>query len=94
MSVKIEKLEGSKVKLDFTVESAKFNEALDQAFKENSGKFKMPGFRNGKVPRNVIEKTYGDNVLFEEAFGIEIPDEAAEKIVTVEKAVEYIKENV
>ena len=70
MSVKIEKLEGSKVKLDFTVESAKFNEALDQAFKENSGKFKMPGFRNGKVPRNVIEKTYGDNVLFEEAFGI------------------------
>ena len=36
--VKIEKLEGSKVKLDFTVESAKFNEALDQAFKENSGR--------------------------------------------------------
>ena len=70
MSVKIEKLEGSKVKLDFTVESAKFNEALDHAFKENSGKVKMPGFRNGKVPRNVIEKTYGDNVLFEEAFGI------------------------
>ncbi|MBR6689114.1 MAG: trigger factor [Clostridia bacterium] len=70
MSVKIEKLEGSKVKLDFVVEKEKFNEALDQAFKENAGKFKMPGFRNGKVPRNVIEKTYGDNVLFEEAFGI------------------------
>ena len=32
-------------------------------------------------------------MAFEEAFGIEIPDEAAEKIVTVEKAVEYIEQN-
>jgi acyl carrier protein len=32
-------------------------------------------------------------MAFEEAFGIEIPDDAAEKIVTVEKAVEYIEEN-
>jgi len=70
MSVKITKLEGSKIKLEFVVEKEKFNEALEQAFKENSKKFKMPGFRNGKVPRTVIEKTYGENVLFEEAFGI------------------------
>ena len=70
MSVKITKLEGSKIKLDFVIEKEKFNEALEQAFKENAKKFKMPGFRNGKVPRNVIEKTYGENVLFEEAFGI------------------------
>jgi len=70
MNVKITKLEGSKIKLEFVVEKEKFNAALDQAFKENSSKFKMPGFRNGKVPRNVIEKTYGENVLFEEAFGI------------------------
>lgn len=32
-------------------------------------------------------------MAFEEAFGIEIPDDAAEKIVTVESAVEYIEEN-
>ena len=32
-------------------------------------------------------------MAFEEAFGIEIPDDAAEKIVTVEKAFEYIEEN-
>ena len=70
MSVKITKLEGSKIKLEFVVEKEKFNAALDQAFKENASKFKMPGFRNGKVPRNVIEKTYGENVLAEEAFGI------------------------
>ena len=70
MSVKITKLEGSKVKLEFNVEKEKFNQALDEAFKKNAGKIKMPGFRNGKVPRNVIEKTYGEGVFFDEAFNI------------------------
>ncbi len=31
-------------------------------------------------------------MAFEEEFGIEIPDEEAEKILTVQKAVDYIKE--
>lgn len=70
MSVKITNLEGSKIKLNFNIEKEKFNEALDEAFKKNSGKFKIPGFRNGKVPRNVVEKTYGEGVLFDEAFNI------------------------
>ena len=33
-------------------------------------------------------------MAFEEAFDIEIPDEDAEKILTVGKAVEYIKEKI
>lgn len=70
MSVKITKLEGSKIKLEFNVEKEKFNAALDEAFRKNSGKIKMPGFRNGKVPRNVIEKTYGESVFFDDAFNI------------------------
>ena len=70
MSVKITKLEGSKIKLEFNVEKEKFNAALDEAFRKNSGKIKMPGFRNGKVPRNVIEKTYGEGVFYDEAFNI------------------------
>ncbi|MDR2760854.1 MAG: acyl carrier protein [Rickettsiales bacterium] len=32
-------------------------------------------------------------MALEEEFGIEIPDEAAEKITTVQKAIEYIKAN-
>ena len=32
-------------------------------------------------------------MAFEEEFGCEIPDDAAEKIVTVKNAIEYIKEN-
>ena len=80
MSVKLTKLEGSKIKLDFNVEKEKFNEALDEAFKKNAGKIKMPGFRNGKVPRNVIEKTYGEGVFYDEAFNIVAEKEYAAAI--------------
>lgn len=80
MSVKLTKLEGSKIKLEFNVEKEKFNEALDEAFKKNAGKIKMPGFRNGKVPRNVIEKTYGEGVFYDEAFNIVAEKEYAAAI--------------
>ena len=33
-------------------------------------------------------------MAFEEAFGIEIPDEDAEKITTVQQAVDYVKAHV
>ena len=33
-------------------------------------------------------------MAFEEEFGIEIPDEDAEKIATVQNAIDYIKEKV
>ncbi|MBQ8043502.1 MAG: trigger factor [Clostridia bacterium] len=80
MSVKLTKLEGSKIKLEFNVEKEKFNSALDEAFKKNSSKIKMSGFRNGKVPRNVIEKTYGEGVFYDEAFNIVAEKEYAAAI--------------
>ena len=70
MSVKVEKKENSKVELEFVVEAAEFNKALDIAFKQNEKKFKIPGFRAGRVPRAVVEKTYGEGVLYEDAFNI------------------------
>ena len=70
MSVKVEKLKNSKVTLEFKVSKEDFNKALDEAFTKNGKNFKIPGFRAGKVPRNVIEKTYGEGVLYDEAFNI------------------------
>ncbi len=70
MSVKVEKLENSKITMDFKVAKEDFNKALDEAFAKNAKNFKIPGFRNGKVPRNVIEKTYGEGILYDEAFNI------------------------
>ena len=65
MSVKIEKQENSKVVLEFTMKNEEFRKAVDAAFKKNAKYFKVPGFRNGKVPRAVVEKMYGEECLYE-----------------------------
>ena len=65
MNVKVQKQENSKVVLEFTMPKDDFNKELDVSFKKNSKYFKVPGFRNGKVPRNVVEKVYGVEALYE-----------------------------
>jgi acyl carrier protein len=61
------------------------------------------GIEENKVTENssFVEDLGADSLdqvelvmAFEEEFGIEIPDEVAEKITTVQKAVEYIESNV
>ena len=74
MNANIEKLENSQVKVEITIEAEKFDKAMDEAFKRNAKYFKIPGFRNGKAPRKIVEKTYGEGVLYEEAFNIVAPE--------------------
>lgn len=80
MSVKVEKQENSKVVLEFTMSKEDFEKALDKAFAKNAKYFKVPGFRNGKVPRNIVEKTYGEGVLYESVIEDNV-DEAYAKAV-------------
>lgn len=54
--------------------SAKEWEAdLEKAYEKNKGKYKMEGFRQGKVPRAMIEKNYGKEVFYEDAFNDAFP---------------------
>lgn len=75
MSVKIEKQENSKVVLEFTMSKEDFNKNLDKAFVKNAKYFKVPGFRNGKVPRAIVEKVYGETVLFDSVIEDTVDDE-------------------
>ena len=55
MSVKVEKTENkSEVKLEFTVESKVFEEAIKKVFNKNARYFSIPGFRKGKAPMNIL----------------------------------------
>lgn len=65
MEVKIQKEEHSKVVLEFTMKNEDFRKEVDKAFAKNAKYFKVPGFRNGKAPRAVIEKMYGEEALYE-----------------------------
>lgn len=70
MNAKMEKLENNIVKFEITVEADKFNEAVQKAYKKNSKKFNVPGFRKGKAPLSIITKYYGEGVFFEDAVNI------------------------
>ncbi|EQB4337253.1 trigger factor [Clostridium botulinum] len=67
MNVKVENIEKNVIKLEITVDSEKFNEAVKKSFKKNAKRFNVPGFRKGKAPLNIIKKYYGEGVLFEDA---------------------------
>lgn len=67
MSVQVEKLEHNMAKLTIEVEAAEFDAATKRAYNKKKSSFNLPGFRKGKVPMNVIEKTYGAGVFYEDA---------------------------
>ena len=73
MSVKVETLENSKVKLTMTVSADEFNKALDVAFKKVSKTLAVPGFRKGKMPRQMFETKFGVEALYEDALDVVLP---------------------
>jgi len=90
MNVKIEKIEKNTVKLEIEIDSAIFEEGLQKAFLKNAKKFNIPGFRKGKATRQLVERHYGAEVLFEDAINIVCPeayDKAVEEngIIPVER---------
>ncbi|NLM73665.1 MAG: trigger factor [Clostridiaceae bacterium] len=74
MSVKIEKMEKNTVKLEIQVEAKAFDEYLNKAFLKNKSRFNIPGFRKGKAPRAMVERYYGEHVLYEDAINFACAD--------------------
>lgn len=77
MKVKVENIKdkANEVKLEFTVEAQKFEEAIQNVYKKNAKYFNIPGFRKGKAPFKMVEKAYGIQIFYEDAFN-EIAGEA------------------
>lgn len=89
MSVQVEKLEKNMAKLTIEVSAEELEKALEDAFLKNKNKISVPGFRKGKVPRQMVEKMYGPEIFYEDAANALIPeaygkavDESEEDIVS------------
>ncbi len=79
--VKSEKNEHSMHYLEFAVDKATFDAAVDKVYRKQVKNINVPGFRKGKAPKSVIEKMYGTGVFYEDAINDLIPEnyEAAVK---------------
>ncbi len=75
MSVKVEKTENkNEVKLSFEIEAAKFDEAMKKVYTKTAKYFTIPGFRKGKAPMAIVERTYGSSIFYEDTFNELVPD--------------------
>ena len=74
MSLQVEKLEKNMAKLTIEVSAEELEKALQGAYLKQRGNISMPGFRKGKVPRQMIEKMYGPEIFYEEAANAIIPE--------------------
>jgi len=70
MNVKIEDVEKNVVQLEIEVDAVKFEEGMQKSYQKNVSKFNVPGFRKGKAPRNIIERYYGEQALYDDAINI------------------------
>ena len=67
MSVSVEKLEKSMVRLTIEVSAEDFDKAINQVYNRQKSRTNVPGFRKGKTPRKVLEKMYGAAIFYEDA---------------------------
>ena len=85
MNCKLEKTENAnEVKFEITVEAAKFEDAMKKVYFKSAKYFNIPGFRKGKAPMQIVEKYYGPEIFYEDAFN-EIAQEALEEAVEENK---------
>ena len=92
MSLQLEKLENNMAKLTIEVGADELEKAIEKVFQKQKKNISIPGFRKGKVPRQMVEKMYGKEVFYEDGANELIPaayekayDECEEEIVSSPK---------
>ena len=73
MSLQVEKLEKNMAKLTIEVSADDLEKALQNAYMKQKNRIALPGFRKGKVPRQMIEKMYGAEIFYDDAANELIP---------------------
>lgn len=67
MTYKIGEKKDGKLTVEFKLNADEWEAEVEKAYQKNKGKYKLDGFRQGKIPRKVLEKTYGEFLFYEDA---------------------------
>ena len=73
MKYTFEKAEKSTVKITITLSATEWKDAISAAYEKTKGKYSLPGFRKGKVPKHLLEATYGEGIFYEDAINTAFP---------------------
>lgn len=74
MTVNFESIDKNQGKLTFEISQEQVKKGLDIAFKKVKNKVSVPGFRKGKVPRQIFNNVYGEAALYDEALNALLPE--------------------
>ncbi len=74
MKVSTEKLPESQVALSIEVDDERLQKAIDSTYKRMASKAKIPGFRPGKAPREIVQRHFGEETIRQEAIDRLMPE--------------------
>lgn len=74
MEFKEIKRENSEATIEYKVDFKDFVPFLNKAYNKDKHMFTIPGFRKGKAPRVLIERHYGEDIFYDDALNLMIPD--------------------
>ena len=76
----IETLEGNKVKLSVEIDEVEFDRNIDKAFRKIANEIRIPGFRQGKAPRQLLQAQIGLGAARSQAIQDSIPEYLAQAV--------------
>lgn len=76
----LEKKEKNTVFFNIEISPEEFEKGIQKVYLQTRSRFSIPGFRKGKVPRQIIELNYGAEVFYEDALNEILPDKYDEAV--------------
>ena len=89
MTYKIGEKKDGKLIVEFKLNETEWEAEIEKAYQKNKGKYKLDGFRQGKIPRKVLEKTFGEFLFYEDALN-SVCDESFYEFIEKETDVQAV----
>ncbi len=89
MTYKIGEKKDGKLIVEFSLNADEWESEIQKAYEKNKGKYKLDGFRPGRIPRKVLEKTYGEYLFYEDALSA-VCDNSFFEMIEKEKDVQAV----